>query len=600
MGEKLQQESWQNLPDMFFKQAEKYQKQKLLGYRHHNQWHTLSWEEIADSIKKLAGNLIQAGIKQGDRVAILSESRPEWLIADFAIMSAHAITVPIYITNTIKDHSYIVNHSNIKVAIISNEKLLKKFLPSLGQKNSLEFIILMNDTYSINPIEKVKIYSWKNFIEQKTTYQNKIQQLISQIKLDETCCFIYTSGTGGTPKAVMLSHKAILSNCESTYEILKDFGLNHEIFLSFLPLSHAYEHMAGQFFPLSIGAQIFYAENADKLGEAMLQVKPTIMTAVPRLYEILYERILHNLKKTSKIKQFLFHLTWNLGRKQYEYPNSLTWKEKLLNKILEKLIRNKVRNRFGGRLKVLVSGGAALNYEIGLFFTALGVRILQGYGQTEAAPVISVNPISKIKLHTVGLPLKDVEIKLAEDNEILVRGKSIMKGYWQDPIATNLALQNDWLHTGDIGQIDDEGYLSITDRKKDIIVLSGGETISPSRIESFISLEAEISQSMVYGDKHPYIVALIVPNSDYRKEFYEKNLLIENQTNIISEPLFIKAMGKVIEKINQNLSSVEKIRRFILISEEFTIENGLLTPSLKIKRHKILEKYKNNLEKLFT
>ena len=366
---------------------------------------------------------------------------------------------------------------------------------------------------------------------------------------------------------------------------LEELGLENEVFLSFLPLSHSYEHMAGQFFPMSIGAEIYYAQGVETLAANMLEARPTIMTAVPRLYETLHQRITMGVRKSGGAKEKLFNLAVELGSRRFRDPGSLSLKERLVDWALDNLVRSKVRARFGGRLKALVSGGAPLNPAIGLFFTALGLLILQGYGQTETSPSVSVNRPSDMKLHTVGPPLKGVEVKIADDGEILVRGDLVMQGYWRNEEATRETIRDGWVHTGDIGIIDEDGHLRITDRKKDIIVNSGGDNLSPQRIEGILTIEPEIAQAMVHGDKHPHLVALLVPDADW----------LAGLGGETAE----KVLGPVLERVNASLSSIEKVRRFILAAEPFTTDNGLLTPTLKIRRHKIKEIYGDDLEALY-
>ena len=385
------------------------------------------------------------------------------------------------------------------------------------------------------------------------------------------------------------------------YHLLKNFGLGDEVFLSFLPLSHSYEHTAGQFFPIAIGAQIYYAQSADQLLANLAEARPTIMTAVPRLYEAMHLRIRRGVAREGGRKKKAFDLAEAIGRKRIADPKSLTLKERLLDLALERLVRDKVRQRFGGRLKAMVSGGAALNPDIGNFFTALGLRILQGYGQTEAAPVISANPPGRVRMETVGPPLEGVEVRIADDGEILVRGELVMKGYWGDEAATQATVRDGWLHTGDVGEIDDQGYLKITDRKKDILVLSGGDNISPARIESILTLEPEIAQAMVYGDKRPHLVALLVPDPDFLKDWRRASGQRESdQAALAEDPALRKALGAVVDRVNESLSNLEKLRRFTVAAEPFTVDNGLSTPTLKIRRHAIKARYGEALEALYS
>jgi long-chain acyl-CoA synthetase len=331
----------------------------------------------------------------------------------------------------------------------------------------------------------------------------------------------------------------------------------------------------------------------------MVEVQPTIMTAVPRLYEVMHQRFLRQVAKAKPLRQKLFHLAVRLGRKKYEKPGSLTLWERVLDTVVDKLVRDKVRARFGGRLKAMVSGGAAMSYDIGLFFTALGLKLIQGYGQTESAPVVAANPPARNRLHTVGPPLRGVEVKIAADGEILVRGELVMQGYWREPEATAAVLKDGWLHTGDIGEIDGQGYLRITDRKKDIIVLSGGDNVAPARIEGFLVLQPEIAQAMVHGDRRPHLVALVVPNADFIAEWSRKHGKPRDLAVLADDPGFVKAVGAGIERVNKDLSQIERIRRFIVAREPLSIDNGMMTPSLKVRRHKVREAYGPALERLY-
>ena len=570
---------------------------------------SLSWKEVQVNVEALAKGLLNLGILKGDRVVILSENRPEWQIADLAIMAIGAISVPAYTTSTPNDYKHIINHSGARCLIVSSHTLLSKAIPAILESSKCQNIIKIeidNNKYD----EPINIIDWDTLIEENKNspleaIENEVYQKTDLKKISEnhkrtdTACIIYTSGTGGSPKGVMLSHGAMLANCTGAQELLKNLTLNmREIrFLSWLPLSHSYEHTL-QFYEMGIGAQIYYAEGLDKLLINMSETKPHFMTAVPRFYDSLHTRISQGLKKQSKISQYLFNVTLKLGKKRY-YNEQLSSVENIINKILDKVIRRKVNKRFGGSLKALISGGAALNFEVGLYLSALGLPLLQGYGQTETAPVVSANPPEKIKLDTVGPLFKGTEVKIASDGEILVRGENIMNGYWNDPEATNRTIIDGWVHTGDIGEFDDEQYLKITDRKKDIIVNSGGDNISPSRIEEKLNIEPEIAQSMLYGDFKNYLVAIIVPDKEQSIAWAIKKSKSKDLKILIKDQDFIKMIKEVVSKVNVKLSSIEHIRKFILIDEEFTIENDMMTPTMKIKRFKVKNIFENELEKLY-
>jgi len=587
---------------MFFAQAARLGDRPFLWRKEGGAFRPLTWRRTAAEVNRLARGLRALGVKPGDRVALISENRPEWLIADHAIMAAGGISVPTFTTNTTADHRHVLTHSGAVGAIVSNKAIARRLLPAALEAPELKFIVGMEDLeLAQRPV--VKVRGWQQTLERGDEAPDDTAATVAGLAREDTACFIYTSGTGGTPKAVMLSHGAILCNCLGAYHLLLDIGLGDEVFLSFLPLSHAYEHTAGQFFPISIGAQIYYAESVDRLIDNLAEARPTIMTAVPRLYEVMHQRIQRGVEKTGGFKRKLFDAACRLGRRKHESPGSLGLADRLLDLAAELLVRRKVRKRFGGRLKAFVSGGAALNYEIGVYFIALGLRILQGYGQTEAAPVVSCNPPRHIKLRSVGPPLVEVEVKTAEDGEILVRGELVMQGYWRDAAATEAVLRDGWLHTGDVGSVDADGYLHITDRKKDIIVFSGGDNVSPARIESFLILQPEITQAMVHGDKRPHLVALVVPDEEFLAGWAEATGKPADLAALGDNPDQLadlhRALAPAIERVNRELSPIERIRRFAVASAPFTIDNGQLTPSLKIRRHKIREAYGPVLERLY-
>jgi long-chain acyl-CoA synthetase len=588
-----------SLPEMLFQQAERLADKPFLWHKRDGRFQPLSYGEVGEKTRALARALIELGVAAGDRVVLVAENRPEWLIADHAIMAAGAVTVPAFTTNTVADHTHILVHSGAKAAIVSTRSLAQRLLPAALNAPDIQFILAMEDL-ALAQRPPFRVHQWERLLARGTEVpDDELAQRLARLKRDDCCCIIYTSGTGGTPKGVMLTHGSILCNCMGAHDLLSEFGLGEEVFLSFLPLSHAYEHTAGQFFPISIGAEIYYAESIDKLVDNMAEVRPTLMLAVPRLYEVMHQRITRALDRASTFRRRLFERAVALGRKKYEKPGSLGLAERLVDLVAELLVRRKVRQRFGGRLKALVSGGAALNYEIGLFFTALGVRLLQGYGQTEASPVVSANRPFRVKLHTVGPPLKGLEARIAADGEILLRGEAVMSGYWRDPAATAAAIRDGWLHTGDIGVLDADGYLQITDRKKDIIVLSGGDNVSPVRIEGFLTLQPEIGQAMVFGDKRPHLVALIVPDAEFAAGWARQHGKPKDLATLIGDPEFTTALNAAVDRVNKGLSPIEKIRRSVLVAEPFTTENGLMTPSLKIKRHKIRERHGAALERLY-
>ena len=569
-----------SLVELFFKKfeqinSENFEKQKniflvsLKGKSKSCLHSSYSWVQTNNRIRVLS-NYLENIISKGDKCILLSENRPEWLISDIAIMDAGGVTVPLFTTYSENDYKYIINDCEPKVCIVSNIEQFRKIENYIKD----EAIII-----SIDQFDK-DIVCFNNIFEKILTDRDEIVQIKklnnNKIKRNDLACIIYTSGTTGNPKGVMLSHGGILSNCEGAKEILDSLVKDDSpVFLTWLPLSHSYEHTV-QYVQISLGAKVFYAESLEKLLPNMSIAKPTIMTAVPRFYQNLYSKISLNFSKQKGFKKKLIESTIYLGTKILN-KERLNFKEKVIDLFCSILVRRKIKKQFGGKLKAFVSGGGALDQRIGEFLNSIGLPTLQGYGLTETSPVVSCNIPGKIKIETVGPPFKTNEVKIADDGEILVKGENVMLGYLNMKKETDDIIKNGWLHTGDIGEITKEGNLKITDRKKEIIVNLGGDNISPSKIENLLCLNDKIKQSFVYGDKKTYLVALIVSEFEENKkeiEFYLENL-------------------------NKSLSLVEKVKKFKLIKDEFTIDNGMLTPTLKLKRKKILEKYKEDLEKLY-
>jgi long-chain acyl-CoA synthetase len=521
-----------------------------------------SWGDIKERIFKLSYK-IKSLIKEGDRCLILSENRPYWLMTDIAIMNAGGISVPIFTTYSPNDYKYILNDCKPSLIIVSNND---QFLKIQKYINTQEQKII---SFEEIDVESLLI---KNILDEKN-YEKKINQ---SLKRNMPACIIYTSGTSGDPKGVVLSHGGILSNCEGAVELLEPLiKIKNPIFLTWLPLSHSYEHTV-QFIQIIVGAKVFYAESLEKLISNMGIAKPTIMTAVPRFYQNLFTKININFEKQTGIKKKLINKTLELGKKILK-KEKFNFSEKSTNFLCDILVRKKIQNQFGGNLQTFISGGGALDQNIGEFLNAIGLPTLQGYGLTEASPVVSCNLPDLVKVDTVGPPFRTNKVKIAEDGEILIKGENVMLGYWNNKKETDKVIKNEWLHTGDIGELDHNNYLKITDRKKDIIVNLGGDNIAPSKLENILCLNEFIKQSFVYGDKKNYLVALLV---------------VEKTTN--KEKIKI-----ILENINKNLALIEKIKKFVLINNEFTINNGMLTPTLKLKRKEIIKNYKHQLENLY-
>jgi long-chain acyl-CoA synthetase len=591
-------DTFPNLVSMFYARALHFGDAPFLSAKIGGEWLSTSWKETARQVAGFAKSLKALGLEEGDRVMLVSENRPEWCIADLGIMAAGCITVPTYTSNTERDHQHIMNNSGARAVIVSTTKLAKILMPAAMRSSDAEFII------GIEPLPqaqsgRLEYHNWSDMIAgtELDVAANMLE--MQSVTRDDVACIIYTSGTGGAPRGVMQPHGAILHNVDGATEILReDFGLNDEVFLSFLPLSHAYEHSGGQFLPIGVGAQIYYAEGLEKLMSNIEETRPTIMVVVPRLFEVIRARMIKAIEKQGKLPNFMMDQALSIGERDMAGKKRL--RDAPMRFILSKAFKPKIAARFGGRMKALVSGGAPLNPEIGVFFQSLGITLLQGYGQTESGPVLSCNrPSAGLKMDTVGPPLKNTEVKIAEDGEILVRGPLVMKGYWRNKTETNRVIKDGWLHTGDIGLIDAGGRIKITDRKKDLIVNDKGDNIAPQKVEGMLTLQPEILQAMVSGDKRPYIVGLIVPDPEWALEWTRSQGMKYNFGELQGNPAFRSAVRTAVDRVNSELSVTEKVRQFEFADEAFAIENEEMTPSMKIRRHVIRERYKDRVDAMY-
>jgi long-chain acyl-CoA synthetase len=576
-----QLERFDNLVSMFLTRAEEKGDAPFLWAKRDGAWQPTSWSEAARQVTALAASLRRIGLEPGDRVALVSENRPEWLMSDLGIMAAGCVTVPTYTTNTVRDHSHILENSGARAVIVSNQKLANNLIPAVLTSNECHHVIGMEPIRSGQTPDWVNCHHWGALASGEADI-GALKQQLSRVGRDDLACLIYTSGTGGAPRGVRQHHGSILANLEGATDIIStDFGWDDEVFLSFLPASHAYEHTGGQHFPVALGAQVYYAESLEKLAANIEEVQPTIMVVVPRLFEMLRARIMKTIEAGGGLSKYLLYRALKIGGdkargsvKPWDLP---------MHGILSLTLRKKVRAKIGARQKAWVSGGAPLNPEVGLFFEALGITILQGYGQTEAGPVIACNrPSAGIRLDTVGPPVKNAEVRIAEDGEIMVRGELVMHGYWRNEEETRRVLQDGWLATGDVGHFDEAGRIKITDRKKDLIVNDKGDNVSPQRIEGMLTIQPEIGQAMVYGDRRPHLVALLVPDPE-----------------IVGSADVHQRLQRAVDRVNADLSVIERVRRFILADEPFTIENEQLTPSMKIRRHVIGAAYGERLDALY-
>ena len=566
-------DKYQNLPELFFSKAqENFKNQHLLKINNTtNEIESWTWSDTLRSVNKIYQFINSQNLHKEERVLLVSENRPEWMTADIAIMSNQLIAVPNYITYTSRDFEHILNDSKPKGLIVSNKNLLDTVLIASKKINfELQFIICF-DRFDNSNIPNLSFYD--DLIEDTSIKPNKYLS----IQRKDPASIIYTSGTQGLPKGVVLSHGGILSNCEGAYELLQTLKGPDLTFLTWLPLSHSYEHVV-QFVTLMMEAKVFYNKSIETLLPTIKIAKPHIMTAVPRFYNNLFAKMQINLKTQSQFKQNLFNQAILLGTKKL-HQQKLSITEKIFDFLMDKLVRKKVLNNFGGRLKAFVSGGGPLDSRVGEALNALGLKTLQGYGLTETSPVVSCNPLHKVKVETVGPIFPGVEVKLAEDGEILVKGENLMLGYWNNQEATHKTIIDGWLHTGDIGEFDEEGYLKITDRKKDIIVSLGGDNIAPSKLENLLTLSSDIEQACVFGEQKNYIAAIIILSADSKATKEQIDLYIE--------------------KMNTDLSQPEKIKRYHIIDEPFTIENNLMTPTMKVRRHEVEKKYSEVINGMF-
>ena len=573
---------FQSLNQIFHDRVEENNDKPFLWSKKNQIWNSVTWGEAALKVKELASGLKSHGIKPGDRVVIVSENRPEWIISDLAITLIGGITVPAYTTNTEDDHQYILEHSEAKAVIASSNILANRLALATTRTKVCKLLITIDDFNGFEP-EDLKIISFdeitsfgRNTIESSSEHLDRIQP-------DDISCIIYTSGTGGRPKGVMLTHKNIYSNLLGAADLLEIIGKKNNKYLSLIPLSHSYEHTAGLYLQINLGSEIYFCEGPEKFSSNLLEVSPTLTTAVPRIFEVIHDRIKIQIKSKGFLIRFIFNRSIKLGKKKL--TNKINAFELMEYYSYGYLVRKKFNRQLGGKLRAFVSGGAALNPDIGNFFLALNIKILQGYGQTEASPLISANRPENIKIETVGPAVKGVEVRIGDDGELLVRGDCVMKGYWRDEKTTNETIIDGWLYTGDIASIADDGFITITGRKKELIVNSGGDNIAPTRPEASLTFQDTIFQAMVEGDRRPYLVAIIIPEKEK-----VSNLTDQEIDTLIS---------KEVKKANESLSSIEKIRKFIIILDPFSTDNGLLTPTMKVRRHKVKEIYGEALNDLY-
>ena len=588
----------QSLPEMFFNRAEKMAEAPFVWHRHRGRWAAVSWKRMADQVLTLAAALRQRGITSGTRVAILSENRPEWVAADLAIMLLGAISVPLFTTHSQTDLAWLLAHSGARAVICSDEKLAGRVEAAAQDCPECYLLVVMEPGKLLQYPAGLAVVSLDQMLAEGRQAGSVQPGDFPKLKTGDVACIIYTSGAHEQPKGAMLTHRSIMANLAGAEGLLRDLSLGDEVFLSMLPLSHAYEHSVGLFFPIHISAQIYFLNRPEALTSTLLDVRPTIMTAVPRLYEVLQDRMRQVFRAKGPLQRRMLERAIELGTLAAK-AEPLSLGQTIENRLLDLLVRRPIRNRFGGRLKAFVSGGAALDPNSGFFFLALGIRLLQGYGQTEASPVITANPPRAIRIETVGKPLAGVELGLTQSGEIKVRGPLVMAGYWNDPVASRKVLRGGWLYTGDLGTITADGYLMLTGRKKDIIINSGGENISPTKVEAILESGSEIEQAVIFGNRKPFLTALITPSAGLLAQLGKQADPNIGPNAGPNQARLQRRLQEAVDTANASLSPIERIRSFLITDEPFSLDNKCLTASGQIRRAHIARIYGERMEQLY-
>jgi len=591
-----------NLVDLLIHQATHLGSRTALRFKQNGKYQDISWNEFLDRVTKLSAALNRFGIQKGDRVALLSENRPEWAFTDLAILSLGAVVVPIYPTSSPKDVEYIIHNSECKILFLSTEAQFERLQSTVINLTNIKQTIIFDEikpNYK-NTVSLTELITSINL--NLPVLKQQFESNISRVGIDDLATIIYTSGTTGPPKGVMLSHRNFLINCYDAKEALP-VG-EEDLFLSFLPLCHVFERMGGYYLSLLSGSTIAYAENMSTVPENLLEVKPTITCAVPRFFEKMYARIQSQVDEKSGLSKRIFEWSVSIGRKANEFKRAgrpLPFWLGCQSALAQKLVYSKIYQKMGGKLRCFVSGSAPLSKELAEFFYSIGILILEGYGLTETSPVISVNRWNHFKFGSVGLPLKHVETRIADDHEIVVKGPSIMMGYYKNEAATKEAIQDGWFYTGDLGHLDSDGFLYITGRKKDVIKTSGGKMISPQNIENALLTDPLFSQVVLIGDKHNFITALIVLNFEQVKlNLKEKGINFGGSPqDLVKERIVHDLFRKRIDERTKELASYEKIKYFALLASELSQEKGELTLTLKIRRQIVAQHYSEIINRMY-
>lgn len=597
--------TFKTIPHLFRYLTEEYSKETssyILKHKVDGKYVGITYDQLREETELLANGLAYLGIKNNDKVSIISENRPEWVYSDFAILGLGGIDVPLYPSLTADSVEFILNNSESKGVILSNKFQLNKLLKVRDRCKTLKFIIILNEK-DYDPNVK-DLHTFKDVQEFGRKFRKDnpghFAESMQLAKPGDICTIIYTSGTTGEPKGVVLTHQNILSNVQSA---LESFPINKDdVFLSFLPLCHIFERMGGYYTAFACGGTICYAESIETVAQNLIEVKPTIMTTVPRLFERIYSKIMKNVESQPEKKQKIFFWAIEIGReyaktkKTKSIPLSLSIK----HKIADKLVFKKLREKTGGNLRFFISGGAALPRELGEFFEAVGILIIEGYGLTESSPVISANRLDAYKFGTVGKAMPGVQIKIAEDGEILAKGPNIMQGYYKNKKETEATIKDGWLYTGDIGVFDQDGFLIITDRKKHLFKTSAGKYIAPTPIENIFLASKYIDQFVLIGDRRMFLTALIVPDFEALKEYADShNIKYSTTEDLAKDDEIYKLLEKDMDQFQKKLANFERVRKFVMLDRPFSIESGEITPSMKVKRKFIEERYQDLIEQMY-
>lgn len=592
------------IPEMFLKITTRYANdpRPMLMVKKDGAYRPIGYTEVRRKADLTAFGLALLGVARGDKVSIIAENRPEWVYSDQAIAALGAVSVPVYPTMTPKQNEYIFNDAGVKAVVVSNQYQLNKVLKVIDEVPTLKHVIVMNEGVTTND---ARVMAFSKLMEIGKEFEKHNPDFVSntrkQVKPDDLLTLIYTSGTTGNPKGVMLTHWNLCSNIRDASTFINIW--EDDVLLSFLPLSHSFERMAGNYTAIACGATVAYAESIETVQANLSEVRPTIITTVPRLFERMHSRIMKQVETAPPKRKKLFFWAIETGKKWAEHKKKQSFAPtlRLKHALADKLVLSKIRERLGGRMRFMVSGGAALPKEFGEFFDAIGITIIEGYGLTETSPVITANKLDEYKFGSVGKPIPNVEVKIAGDGEILARGPNIMQGYWNLPQMTAEVIDNEgWFHTGDIGEIEKDGFLRITDRKKHLFVSSGGKNIAPQPIENLFLSSKYIEQFVLIGDRRMFCTALVVPDFEALKAHaMQSGIAFMHNHELVRHPEINSLIESDIEQIQKDLANFERVRKFILLARPFTIEDGELTPTQKVKRKVVEEKYAEVIDGMY-